>query len=59
MSENMSTEKKLSLLEAKFEALLKSHKQLAEAHFGDTPELVEFLNDYTSEVVKTWPEECK
>lgn len=59
MSENRDTDKKLRLLEAKFEALVKSHKRLAEAHFGDTPELAEFLGGYTFDVVENWPEECK
>ena len=59
MHKNRDTDKKLKLLEAKFEALVKSHKRLAEAHFGDTPELAEFLKGYTSDAVENWPEDCR
>jgi hypothetical protein len=51
--------KKIRLLEAKFEALEKSHKRLAEAHFGDTQKLQDFLSNYAADVVANWPEECK
>jgi hypothetical protein len=50
MSENMTDHKMISLLEAKFEALEKSHKRLAEAHFGDNEECQVFLDRYKADL---------
>jgi hypothetical protein len=59
MSKEHTTEQRALLAEAKVAALERALFRLAEAHFGDTQDLVDFKGEYNADVVETWPESCK
>ncbi len=55
----LTSEQKILLLETKIESLKKALFILAKAHFGDSKELVDFIEDYEANLIFNYPESCK
>jgi hypothetical protein len=57
--EKQELEEKLAVLEVKYEALLNSHRALAQKVYGGASEAAEFLAKIDEDIVDNFPESAK